>query len=469
MLRKRNLLYLIPILLLIISFLLYFQWDVFSAKSNQKKINTIKQDIIIEHHKNQFYVKQIISSVSSGNYTIDWPQNAKKHECLNDNRQCQWTNEEKTNMKINSGKIVLKYRINMNSNGSALLLKNWVAQLKDQKVAASKIQLIEKQFRHGMWIAAAEKTAVKKKKYINYFVFDINGQAPSLFWHEKKLLKKNVNNWLTIYYQRSMNLANLKLNTLEKIKAKYKMVIVLTNDYQQTFLSSLLIANNVKSKGIEEQVVMDAINHNSTFPKEEEWMKDFIASIVIDKAIGTKKAQFMYSELKGKLSKDHFHSFTNLILNMNEIKLSSGKLDQLIIKATGLGTNFFKENKRLSSPNKSFVLFDRRKIVVRGKDIKNLHVYTFNGKNFLLFNDIAESLGYKVESENKNQYVQLKNNNNHFTFYFGEKIFTYNGEKYGLLANPFIHINGESYIDMNWLHQLFHIKVDVNDKQISIN
>ncbi|WP_084347558.1 copper amine oxidase N-terminal domain-containing protein [Heyndrickxia sporothermodurans] len=357
--------------------------------------------------------------------------------------------------------------INMEDE-STLLLKNWVAKFNNQQVAASKVHLIEKQFKHGRWIAAAKTTSIKKKKYINYFVFDNDGQAPSLFWHKKKLTKKNVNNWLTIYYEKSMNLADLKLNTLEKIKVNNKMVIILTHDYPQTFSPSLLIENNVKKKGFEEQIIKNAINNHFIFPKEEEWMKDIIASIVIDKAIGTKKAKFMYSELRSKLSKEQFISFSNSIFNMDQRKLTSNKLDQLIIKATGLGTRFFSENKHYSAPNKSFVLFDQRRIFVRGKEIKKLHVHRSNGKNFLPFNDIAKSLGYKVELENRNQSVRLINKNNHFTFYFGEKIFDYNGEKYGLLSNPFIQVNGEYYIDMKWLQQLFHVKVDENEKQISI-
>ncbi|MBL5780191.1 hypothetical protein HV438_18805 [Bacillus sporothermodurans] len=83
-----------------------------------------------------------------------------------------------------------------------------------------------------------------------------------------------------------------------------------------------------------------------------------------------------------------------------------------------------------------------------------LKIYFRNSVGFCIF----KKSNYEIDS----------NKNNHFTFYFGEKIFDYNGEKYGLLSNPFIQVNGEYYIDMKWLQQLFHVKVDENEKQISI-
>lgn len=465
MFRKTTTKYILIFLLFFIGFMLYFQWDGFSSETKPTKIKEVLQNITIEHKNNTFFIKQTIKSVEKGEYKIEWPNNAKKIKCFNENNQeCKWKSSERTHITINHGDLILQYEIKHHGNNSTLLLNNWIAKLNHLFIGSTEIQLIEGQFKEGFWIAAAEKETMKQKKLINYFVFDVNGQAPPLFWHRNGLAKKEVNSWLTVYYQKSTKLPNFNMNGLKKIRNNKKIIAVLTNDYPQTFLSSFLIINEDNSKSLEEYVVQEAINQLYSFKNEEKWMKEIIASVILNKGVGSPKAKFMYSELKKNLNNESLNEWKEQLLSSENLELTSDKLDLLIEDVTGFGTNFFKENYQIQSPNKTFILYDPRTIIIKGKERNDIHLFTIGDKNFLSLNKIAGSLGYKLIT--KKDSLVLKNAKTQYEFFIGKKIFTYNGEKYGVLSNPFIKIDNEFFIDIHWIDQLFGINLQENDQQL---
>ncbi|MGE8204202.1 stalk domain-containing protein [Heyndrickxia sp. NPDC080065] len=467
MFRRQVLKYLVIFLLFFIGSILYFQWNGFSSERKHNKGKEIQQKITIEHNNNKFYIEQTIQSIDNGVYEIFWPKEAKNIDCfIEENQECKWIKNKK--IKISSGQVTLRYEIKRQMANSSLLLDNWLAIFKHTNVEASKIHLIEGQFKQGSWVAPTKNIAIKQMEYINYYVFDIKGQVPTLFWHKNELVKETVNSWLTIYYPKSYKLPKLKLNKLKKIKQTPNIVVVITNEIPHTTLPSFLIVNDDNKDDLEEEIVEEVMHQAFSFKSEEEWLKDIISSAILNKAIGSKKAQIMYSELKTKLGKELLNDWVDKILQEEDTNITSKRLDETIKEVTGFDTDFFSENRLFNSPKKEFVLYDARKIIVKGEERKDIHLILHEGKNVLPFTKTMDALGYKVENNKNNDSIDLKNKDNHFRFYFGKKLFLYNDEEYGLLSTPFIKIDDEYFIEINWLNQLFNTLLEEDKKHIRI-
>ncbi|MCI1589742.1 stalk domain-containing protein [Heyndrickxia oleronia] len=471
MFRKSVVKYLIFFLFIFIGSILYFQWHGYSSGQKKQEVEKASQTITIEHNNRTFYIKQVIHPLSSGTYSIEWPSSLENLKCIVGEKQqkCIWENENKSKLKVNSDRITFQYELKEKGNQVAFLLKDWFFKLSPLKIEDSKINLIEKQYKHGNWITSSNNTTIKQKKWINYFVFDYKGQASNLYWQNNELVGEKINDWLTIYHQKTINLPSINMSLIEKlIKKPNPIAVIMTNSYPQTLLPSLLILNpNASPQEIEERISREVIRLTLTFKTKEEWMSDIIVSAQLNRAVGSNKAKKMYENLTATIGEEKLNHWVERIFSETP-NMTSEKLDQIFEKTTGYGTTFFLDNHIYEFPMKPFITFDPRSISVNGKEISGLHLYSYQDKKYLSFLKLAKALGYEIKNNEQEQTIILTSGENQFHFYLQGKTFTFNGDKYGLLSNPFFKLNQEYFIDINWVKQIFNTKISETNKEIQI-
>ncbi|GIN83825.1 hypothetical protein J6TS2_02110 [Heyndrickxia sporothermodurans] len=470
MFRKTVLKYLIVFLLFLLGGLLYFQWHGYSTEKKHIKTKKVDQNITIEHHKDYFKIEQTIQLTDNGVHEIVLPENAKNFQCFDGEKQeCKWNNHRKKEINIHNGPVKFQYELETKRTNSSFLLNNWSIKLKNYSTNRTKIQLIDRQLKNGTWIIPSNKVTMKRKKYINYLVYDVNGQVPPLFWHKNGLNHIEVNSRLMLYYQKSFNIKKVDFSNLEKLNNQQDFVIVLTEDFPQTILPTLLIMNQNNTDIIEKNIIKMILKDQYSFKKNEEWMVDIISSVIFGKGIGTSKAQYMYSELQHNLSEEQLNQWSEEVLNTENNFITSTLLDKVIEDVTGNRTDFFVENRQYELPNRSFILYDSRKIIVFKEEKKDLHTFNIHGKKVLPLSGLAKAIGYKIDINQKTESIIMHKKNNKYHFHFGKKTFTYNGEKYGIYANPFVKYDGNYYIEINWLQHLFNLKVDEDHRVFRIH
>jgi hypothetical protein len=80
-----------------------------------------------------------------------------------------------------------------------------------------------------------------------------------------------------------------------------------------------------------------------------------------------------------------------------------------------------------------------------------------------------KSLGYEAAAYNGSATIQVKNGSVQYSFDLKNKTYTMNGNRYGLLDNPFRKINGTIYVEKAWLEAIFKISIVESEDEISLS
>lgn len=120
--------------------------------------------------------------------------------------------------------------------------------------------------------------------------------------------------------------------------------------------------------------------------------------------------------------------------------------------------------------NRNILQYDSltKRIIVNGQDHKEIEFVHQNGKLLFLFPNIMSALGYSIEKPNQHSLV-VQSHAHHYRFFLNRNIFQYNEENYGVKENPFLLIDGEIYIEKQWMEYLFNVKITENEKEIIIS
>lgn len=453
------------LLTVILASVIFFQWRSFSSEQSEQKVSV---DFSIKHQNNHFVIQQTIHHVKSQMYEVSWPENVNSIKCTTSSGEnCKWLNSTKSKLKVNGNAVTFTYNINREPNNNLLVLDKWFIQLKKLKLDKIRIQLSDSQFQKGTWISGGKSIAVKHLDYIDYYVFENTTIIPPLVWTNQKLVEVQINDWLYVYHDRSVNIPDFHFAHVNKFIYHRPVSLYLTTDKSSNQFGNLIILNRKNVSNLESMIIQSYLNEQ--FAGTQNWLRDIIASAVLGSPVGSKKTQKMYEELVQALKQDELDKWTEEAINLKKEKIHALDLDLLLQKTTGLKTYFFRENKKEEAPFQPLQFLDPHSVKIDGQVLKGLPVIFQNGKRMYPLEKTMSALGYSVKILKNDSIIEIEKPNQQFQFNKNSRIFYYNNEKYGVLTDPIIMLNHQYYMEENWLKQLFKANIEIREKKIELS
>ncbi|KQL54743.1 hypothetical protein AN964_15340 [Heyndrickxia shackletonii] len=456
------------ILTVIITSVIFFQWRSYSSGQNKEQSKKVDADFSIKHQNNQLTIQQTFHHLAPQTYEVAFPVKINNFKCTTGSGEnCEWVNSNKSKLKMNSNTVTFTYKLNVEQNSNFLVLNNWFIHFKKLKMDKIKIQLSDSEFQNGTWISGGKNIAFKHLDFIDYYVFAGAGKVPTLIWTNHKLLKMRVNDWLTVYHDKSVNIPVFHFDKIYRLKNHQQISVYFTNDKPTRQFGSLIMLNRKDVSKLEPMIVQSYINNE--FPDTEKWLRDIIASSILRKPLGSKKTQKMYGELAQALKDNELDKWMNEVINLKKEKIQANDLDFLLQKIIGLRTYFFQENNHETDHIQPIQFLDPHVVKIDGQPIKDLKIIFQNEKRLYPLEKTILALGYTINFSKNGSIIEVEKPNQQFQFIKNSHIFYYNNEKYGVLKDPIMELHHQYYMEENWLKQLFNVSIDIHDKEIVLS
>lgn len=457
---SKNVLLAVSILMILISGLLFFQWNTVSIStfSSGKKP---EQNVAVRHMQNHFQVKQSIKQMPEGSYEIRKPKKLDSFSCESSRHQsCVWLNQEKTRIAFGKEEeITFTYQLSSAENRDHFVLDNWLFQVEDVTCHFSRIQLTEEKWRQGEWLAAADSIGKKKMDAIDYYVFETNHESPALYWNANRLQEIYKDQHVAIYSENSVPADFSKLKDLDR---SGKLLAVMTKKEKKFHDHDDLIL--VPNQG-EEAILLAILKKTLLMEEKQEWLLDVMISAFFERPFGSEKAQKMYLELERELQKDGVNRWLAKVLPSKTV-ISARDLDEYIWETAGIKTNFFTINAQEKKPFIPYYVLDERPVLVNGKAADEITILYHGEHPYISFIPLVAQLGFAVQSGTNE--VMIKRGDGAYHFYYGRKIFYKNGRPFGLSGNPFLTVGEETYIRTELLLPVLGVNINETSNQIHL-
>lgn len=446
------------LLLLVISGILVWQWNIYSDQKSESNLQTFEtsETISMSVTDRKIEINHKIMGLPAGNYVLQNIKN-KKISCQEDEKGCDITNNNK--LKTNGGAIKLTYSLTK-SKATAYVLNNWAVQIKDVKMNQTQVDITHYGKNIGVWAAGANIIGQSKKGKFSYFVFEGNDGVFPLYYQNKEL-KKAENNGITVYGDSN----NTVINATKRYEVKPSLTIV-TSSKLNSFTSKYLLIRSDKDKIIQ---LLSNRYYKKNYPfnnKKEEWLQSLIGVYVINEKVEGKSKKLMVG-LK-QLSKAQQDQFTSLLKKNYGHEFSASYLDELLSEATGMKSNYFKRNKSEERPVSPFYLMNNAKwFNDKGEEVSDVESITMNSKHYYSLTQVAKHLGFKMEPISSSQ-IYLTNGSKSFRLYPGESTFLYNETAYSIKGELLKEINNKFYISEEYMLKIFNILVREQDNELQL-
>ncbi|HEY4553757.1 MAG TPA: stalk domain-containing protein [Bacillaceae bacterium] len=461
---------LITLLFLLSGSMLLYQWNGYSNELADIPEKNVEQTIQVLHQSGQFTIDQTINGLDEGQYHIVFPEQAEGMVCTDDKqRDCSMDMNGRLTVGTGNSGIRLSYHLPAQESAGQLLLEDWSAKLKDVDVTSTRVQVTERVWRSGEWIAAAETIGTEKMEMLDYYVFESDGPAPPMYWQDEPLIKTNAADNLVIFSEGPLKWDYSSLEQLpEPLSNGEKLYAIISDRPLQTKNDSFLtLSLNQGIESLKEEAARRRMKEHFSLPDEELWLADVAVSVLMGYPAGNAKAGKMYSELKNKLGAEQFDTWLHSLLDSNVKKWDSKKMDEAIFNTTGYKTAFFTENRIEEESLKPLFFSDGRDIYIGGKRAPDVFLVHRDGKSYITLHPLLEALGYTVSIQGKEK-MEARKTGETYLFYPGKRLFLYNGHQFGLRSVPVLQINGSSYMDTAYLKTVFHVIVTEKERTISI-
>ncbi|MEK3887084.1 stalk domain-containing protein [Bacillus sp. FSL K6-3431] len=469
---KKTFFILIFMLIFLTSSLIFLQWNGYTSASDGPETKDKKQLIKVIHQKEGLIVEQIISNLEEETVPVSFPAEATDMSCTNGSeKECKWIGPEKKQIVLEGNELTFRYTLPALNSEKSVLLTNWSVQLQDQPIALTRVQLSDRKSHSGSWIADARLLGLKEMSLLDYYVFENSGDAPVLYWQKEKLLKKAEFDNVTIYSNQDFILDKdiiSAFRSVKGLKSEQQIQIILTNLHEEMKIDSLMIIQSQKKLSlIQEEIVKKQLALLFQFPEQEKWIVDIIASGLLQKPIGEKKAQTMYSELKTELGKESFAAWLDKIFDGKEVDINAEKLDGFIEAPLGMEAKFFSINAQIEDSMIPLYFVDARDIHINEQKSLKAHIIIQDGKRYISLVPLLTELEYQVKYDNKEE-VHTEKGPVKYRFYVNKRIFRLDEQKYGMKESPVVELNHDIYIEFGLINTFFNVTITEEDTQINI-
>ncbi|USK51526.1 copper amine oxidase N-terminal domain-containing protein [Bacillus sp. CMF12] len=449
----------------IISGMLFWQWQAYSEHAIAlESSGAITQEITVETRLKELKITQKIHGLmEQEEYRLVIPDTLFKWKCKNGTGEaCDSADENPFTFFSSDDQMTFEYAVPINERNKALLLTDWFVKIPGKKAEGLSITISDSFKREGSWAAGIRLKARKKLDHIDYYYFEGKGNVPILYWQQKPLLKKAINN--AEVYSEDIQAASFNFKKLNEIGDFPFLTIIFTDQYPEYKDENILITSPRTKVAQVEKNLITMLFQRKFSEDSQTWVIDVFTAGLLDMKPSSSKGSAVLQELQGELTEDELKAFLRKVINVNS--LNAEKLDKLLSDVKGLNTHFFTMNTKSDAPFVPLYFQKEKKLLVSGAEKASIDLIYRDGKRLLPFKATMKALGYEIKILSGEETMLLSKGNNSYRFYLNKNVFIYNEEDYGLLENPLTNQNGTVFMEIQWFKSLFGVTAEEREGEI---
>ncbi|OMP68503.1 stalk domain-containing protein [Domibacillus epiphyticus] len=454
-------------LLIVSGVLLTIQWIGYEKLSEASENILSAQEIELYVKKDGFDVNQTIHSLpEKEKLTVKLPADAEKVTCSKGDN-CEIGGQSGL-IEVSGEEVTISYNLPASPSAHSFLLNNWYAVLSDVTVTSSSLMVTDYTKRNGEWVSSLKQTAAKQKSIIDFYSFEGESAAATLYWQKGPLAKTEISPVLTVYGEGNIesSAASFTLPFAEENVEPHTVVI--TKNVEPAEFTGLTFVQNANGlQSIRNQIIDDYTAQHFIFQDDEKWLASFIAVSLYDSQSGFVKASNMKKVIADNLTETEYEEWLKQLKLFNGKEVSAGKLDELLGSVKDEDTNFFSVNKKSDTAVSPLLFFDSRPVTIEGEKEASFHMTNKDGLLYVPLKDAAAALGYSVQELSEGELL-MKKDFETFRFYLRENRVLFNEHTYALYGTALQNINGTTYIDKIWFQKIFLVEVQETPGQINL-
>lgn len=451
--------------------LVYLHYSQSAAANGEKDHpDTYRQEIEVINREDGLYVRHHFYDLATGRYEVIWPEGSVERGCADE--------ESSSCSRLNDGGIAfdegetdkqsITYKIPKKEPLTGRkLFKSPFVLLQDAKPLTTLFHMTDEQNIGGMWVNGLERVGTADKERISYRLYRGVGPVNELYWQPQNIPVASSTNKLTVY---GVGVDKKQIEQMESMLEEIgsnHVSVVLSPEARTLYARRFIIDRPDQMGQVLKQVARMSIQSRFMTPADEPSLNSLLASVLGDRAIGTKAEQNVFLRLKKAVSEEQYDGFRQKVRTMKEKELSAARLDAMMQEVTGYETDYFRQTLHGEKFSYPFLLLDPRKIVLDGADRPEAKVVIQNGKSYYPADSLLTGMGYEITSNEQSIYVESPKRNYRFSKI--EPFYVYNDRKFDYNEKPYTHINGKLYFDENWFRRIFLVLIEKTDDSIQVD
>lgn len=458
------------VLLLVISGLLFFQYQVYSdnLEAGQGEF-TYTQEIEIDYRNNSLDIRQHFRNLPNQKVDIKWPPLAINPDCFLDSEQtCDRISEDKTNFEIGDSRSQsLSYVIPLDGGlQSEQLLKDIFVTLGNGKVSHSTIHITTDSQIKGQWVTGLPLIGQQSLSLVNYAMFSGHGGVNEVYYSAGNIKLQHSTDLISIYT--ATQLDNQLQETMKNIQFLNDEHVAIVQGESVSGLQGnrIVFINDLTLEGLNQSVILSQIDSLYDFEDSPRWMKEVIAAFLTGSVSFENKTSQMVNTLLSHMSDRQLDSWIKKLEELKGTKITSTVLDEKLSEVFQMHTEFFELNGTIED---AFPLLfsDNRELIVNQVTMEDIRLIYQNGLLYYSSDEILTALGYEV-SEGPNGYY-VNSDLRQFRFPENHNFYVFNQRRYDSISSPFTTIMGNRYIEESWLQRLFLVEIEKTNSEITIS
>lgn len=440
--------------------------DVIAKDANT---STYQQEIEVMNRSDALYVRHHFSGLSQGRHEIIWPEASTERSCYTaEVTSCGRLDDSLTAfVDGDNEKQSISYKIPKTAKmQQAVLFNEPFVMLRGATVASTRFHLTDETRRGGMWVNGLKQVGTKKMELIDYIFFQDAGGVQDLYWQQNSLPLVYEGKKLAVYGSTG-NAEQFKGvdETLETIGADHSAIVIdQTNIAVQS--QRFIVSENADVNNVSDLFLTSAMFARFSIPQQQRLVAEIMASILGDKAMGTKQSHQAYDKLVVALSPEELERLKELASSKVGQDVSASILDDMVGEVTGFKTSYFKTAIEKETANHPFLFEDTREVQIDGENYVDIAIVLKDDKTLYPAKSILSHAGYSIRTNEQSIYIE--SDSRQFRFPKKELFYVYNERKFDVRTMPFEVLAGEIYFEESWFKRIFLLTIDKTADTIDI-
>ncbi|KGX88564.1 hypothetical protein [Pontibacillus litoralis] len=454
-----------PVLLLL-TFLLTYQWSLFqsgSAAQLSKQQHDPKTVVEVTHRNHQFYITQTFTDLSEKSYEVVIPKQAEHMQCkYNENEECiVETQEDKQWVTIREQEqLELEYTIA--APADQMLYTNWFTHLKDDGedvLMDVEVNFATESGKPSKWIAPSNSMASIEKEHIQFFQWEKDNVSDMPLIH---LINGNYEEYtfndLFVYAKEGFSVP-LEDIQLAKDKIDEPLVMVFDPTIESQVGDGYIVTPNANVPSIKADLLTSRLHNQYTITDQDKHILHAVIHLFEPKVEVSEKSKAIAEQIRSTFTLEQVNLWKELVLT------TEGKgqnfphaLDQSLSSVYGYPTTYFQTSGKRNVPILYF--FDTRPLYVNGDEANvKWHSVLLNEERYFPLAGLAELFQFEVVAiPSESEYIVRKGQNS-WRFNVNKDTFIYNQEDFGIKKKGVVEIAEEVYIKSSLIEDIWDITV----------
>lgn len=462
---------LFSVLAMVVGGMLFFQYQAYSSDLEIGNGHYYySQEIEVVQRGDSLDVRHHFRGLPNQRMNIQWPEAAQNPTCfIETENSCDRLSEDMTNFAMGEAKSQsVSYIIPLEDNlQKTKLFENIFAQLKNGDVSYSVLHISTDKNVNGQWVSALPLIGSQSLSIVNNVMFSGEGELHDLYWSvDQNMAMQFENEHISLYSTQAPTKDFVKaVEELDHFKGNH-MAVVRDANFANTTLGGILFLPEFDVATIENEVVMTQLKQDFNFSNSPGWLTELIASITIDKPMGSTKAQEIFAILEEKMNDAQKQMLHEKIEALKGENISPAIMDEQLSAVFDAKTSFIQWNTETESVY-PLLFEDERSVYLNELARNDVHTILDNGQVLYTADTLLPHLGYSASEGEMGYYV----NNPKNVYRFPRKaeelgFYVYNQKRYDVPSLPIRKIGDKYFIEETWLQRLFHVQIQKTEGRI---